>query len=586
MWVGCCRQSTRLQSERPRSRWQLNPSSTSAPLTVCPNSGMIPVLDYGDAPFAKAFALFLWSLNMLCLLGPTAAVIDGARSRLKLRPKSLALLAKLALTDAAVPRHELAHLLFPAADNPRAALRWHLLDLRRNLPPELSSAFEVTHDQVGIHAESDVRLFRSRCDHVIAGSDADSSELLSLYQGELCEGLAVSASLEFDAWLFVEQDALRRRFRQATLHFAGAAVTPAAAEMALPHLSRLLSVDPYCEDAHLALIEALETCGRPSEAKEAYRRYEHLLREDLDADPRPEIAARYNRTSNPGRRLPLEGPVPLDAITLHIVEWPGPEPAVLAIHGSGGSGHSLTALAQRLSSVARFLAPDLRGNGFSDKPPHGNTFAQHVADVVELSHALGLEGPILMGFSFGGTIAAAVANKIACRGLILLEGVIGSKAFFENAAASAVPYIANRLDTHYASFSEYFSLMAALPPSDDAERILKQRVAFELAPLSDGSFRRRSLTTALREQWASAANEDTLSILANVRCPVLVVQARLPWLASHPYLTDEAIAYQLNACPQARLYVAANSDHPRLIGDPEPGLISAIEDFVRECRTI
>jgi DNA-binding SARP family transcriptional activator/pimeloyl-ACP methyl ester carboxylesterase len=525
-------------------------------------------------------------VDMLCLLGPAATLVDGARSRLKLRPKSLALLARLALADGAVPRQELAHLLFPDADNPRAALRWHLLDLRRNLPPELNSAFEVTHDQVGIHAESDVRLFRSRCDHVIAGSDGNSAEVLSLYHGDLCEGLTVSASLEFDAWLFVEQDALRRRFRQATLALAGTTVTPFSAEMALPHLSRLLSVDPYCEDAHVALIDALETCGRPSEAKEAYRRYEHLLREDLDAEPRPEIAARYSRTSNPGRRLPIEGPVPLDAITLHVVEWPGPEPAVLAIHGSGGSGHSLTALAERLSGVARFLAPDLRGNGFSDKPPHGNTFAQHVADVVEVSHALGLERPILLGFSFGGTIAAAVANKIACRGLILLEGVIGSKAFFENAVATAVPHIAKRLDTHYASFSEYVSLIAALPPSDDAERILKQRVAFELAPLSDGSFRRRSLTTALTESWASAANEDTLSILAKVRCPVLVVQARLPWIAEQPYLNDEAIADQINACPHALLYVAANSNHPRLIGDPEPGLMSAIEDFVRECGTI
>lgn len=71
---------------------------------------------------------------MLRLLGPIEIELNGHRSRLRLRPKSLGLLVRLGLADSPLRRGDLAGLLFAEADDPRASPRWHLSHLRDGLP--------------------------------------------------------------------------------------------------------------------------------------------------------------------------------------------------------------------------------------------------------------------------------------------------------------------------------------------------------------------------------------------------------------------------------------------------------------------
>jgi len=47
----------------------------------------------------------------------------------------------------------------------------------------------------------------------------------------------------------------------------------------------------------------------------------------------------------------------------------------------------------------------------------------------------------------------------------------------------------------------------------------------ELAPLPDGTLRRRGLRQALAAEWASVAKADALEALSRVTAPVLVVSA-------------------------------------------------------------
>ena len=72
---------------------------------------------------------------MLCLLGrPTVLVGTGADAP-GVRPKAIAVLAYLALHEGTpAPRRELARLVFPDAEAPLAALRWHLHHLRSTGP--------------------------------------------------------------------------------------------------------------------------------------------------------------------------------------------------------------------------------------------------------------------------------------------------------------------------------------------------------------------------------------------------------------------------------------------------------------------
>jgi hypothetical protein len=67
-------------------------------------------------------------------------------------------------------------------------------------------------------------------------------------------GLSVSAAADFDNWLYVAQEEVRRDLRRGTLAFARWAVDHQAAGEALESLARLVTVDPYCEDGHVMLI--------------------------------------------------------------------------------------------------------------------------------------------------------------------------------------------------------------------------------------------------------------------------------------------------------------------------------------------
>src|SRR3954471_9922141 len=107
-------------------------------------------------------------------------------------------------------------------------------------------------------------------------------------------------------------------------------------------------------------------------------------------------------------------------MALHLHELGDPDGPVLAcLHGLTGHGGRFRRLADALGR--RVVAPDLRGHGDSTSDPPWTT-ERHVEDVVQaLAH---LEGPLdLLGFSYGGRIAAALAAAAPGRvgRLVLLD---------------------------------------------------------------------------------------------------------------------------------------------------------------------
>jgi pimeloyl-ACP methyl ester carboxylesterase len=187
----------------------------------------------------------------------------------------------------------------------------------------------------------------------------------------------------------------------------------------------------------------------------------------------------------------------------------------------------------------------------------------------------------VLGFSLGGAIAAAVAAEGGVGGLILLDGVIGHRAFTDNAAAKVVRPLGELLELRVGGFAGYMEQWRSRQArhSDDAERLLERWIRHELTPLPDGSYRRRGVRRALEDTWASLKDGDSLGALSRVRCPVLIVQATLPWRGDEPYLTGAIIGEQLRAAPGTQRFVARSSDHVMLLHDPEPAMVEAISQF-------
>ncbi|MFO7547393.1 MAG: alpha/beta hydrolase [Acidimicrobiia bacterium] len=103
-----------------------------------------------------------------------------------------------------------------------------------------------------------------------------------------------------------------------------------------------------------------------------------------------------------------------DSFTLSVADFGGAGPAMLLLHGLGGSWTNWLAVAPTLAGEARVMAVDLPGFGSS---PPGRDFriATHVRAVLELLDTLRWDRVVLVGNSMGGLVAEMVAAAAPAR---------------------------------------------------------------------------------------------------------------------------------------------------------------------------
>lgn len=106
--------------------------------------------------------------------------------------------------------------------------------------------------------------------------------------------------------------------------------------------------------------------------------------------------------------------VDLPAGRFHYLSW-GAErtklPTVLLLHGITSTALSWVRVGPALADRYRVYALDMRGHGDSVKAARGAYNIRHTADdVAEFMKALGLERPVLIGHSWGGTTAIVLAS--------------------------------------------------------------------------------------------------------------------------------------------------------------------------------
>jgi len=520
------------------------------------------------------------------LLGTPALITEDGPVPLRLQPKALALLGYVATAGRPVSRRDLARLLFPDADDARGALRWQLTRLRSALPRTAGRHLRIEREEVALALATDVAAFRAAAERVLASFDPQAARAaIELYRGDFLSGLAATTSTEFDTWLYLQEESLRTLFRRVTLAFARWAIDGGHPDEALEPLARLVALDPYAEEGHVMRVEALLALGAEERARAAYGAYAQLMRDDLHAEPRAELAARFEKPhARTERSLPREGFATLREVTLHFVDWPGGDPPLLCLHGATSTCYVYGGLAHKLAPDFRLVAPDLRGTGFSDKPPAAYTVRQHVEDLVELCTALRLDRPILVGHSAGGAVATLAAERVGARGLVLLDGVVGERPVVESRLTVAAP-ILDATRTRYPNFARYLELMRASRSSmsPDEELLVDQMARSSMTRMPDGSYRMSVYTDAVKQTWRSLIESDTIGALRRLTCPVLVVWATQPWLIEdeQPYFNEEIVRAQAAAARDGSLIVAARSTHARLVRDPEPAVIEAVRRLAR-----
>jgi pimeloyl-ACP methyl ester carboxylesterase len=124
---------------------------------------------------------------------------------------------------------------------------------------------------------------------------------------------------------------------------------------------------------------------------------------------------------------PTDRAVPGDGIGLHARDWGGGGQAVLLLHGLASNARIWDGVASRLAGAGlRVAALDLRGHGDSDQPDQGYDFASVGRDLASALAGLGLERPVLVGHSWGASVALQFAAERpgALAGLVLVDGAL------------------------------------------------------------------------------------------------------------------------------------------------------------------
>ena len=84
---------------------------------------------------------------------------------------------------------------------------------------------------------------------------------------------------------------------------------------------------------------------------------------------------------------------------------------LLMLHGWGANSLSFMGAASLLEERYRTLAPDLPGFGFSEAPPEAWGSADYARAVAGLPKSAGYESVSVIGHSFGGKVALALATE-------------------------------------------------------------------------------------------------------------------------------------------------------------------------------
>jgi pimeloyl-ACP methyl ester carboxylesterase len=209
-----------------------------------------------------------------------------------------------------------------------------------------------------------------------------------------------------------------------------------------------------------------------------------------------------------------------DGVELAYVEQGSGDPAIVLLHGMACLHSHMQGLADDLGRDHRCVSFDLRGHGESSAPPGPYTTEAFTADIEFAIDELGLGRPVLIGHSFGGSVALAyaAAHPEHVRALVMLDS--GIRAVTTVNADLNPFYDALRAadDDEYRRIVGEFVTSRLFDPLDDPA--LAAQVADEMAGLPRHVFLSMSETVTAFDS-ADAARACTV--------PALIVQAREPF---------------------------------------------------------
>ena len=241
--------------------------------------------------------------------------------------------------------------------------------------------------------------------------------------------------------------------------------------------------------------------------------------------------------------------IELEPGSLEALDLPGDAPAIVLLHEGLGSVRLWRDFPAALATAtgARVVAFSRFGHGDSDPPPRPRTprfmHDEALRVLPELLRVAGIERPVLVGHSDGGSIALIHANAHPVAGLVLLAPHV----FVETISVSSIE-----------------DVRAAYLQSDLRERLAKYHADVD------------SAFWGWNDIWLDPRFRawNIESEIAGVRCPVLAVQGR-----DDEHGTLEQLRAIQRRLPWTRILELEDCRHSPHRDQPER-LLDAIVDFL------
>jgi len=222
------------------------------------------------------------------------------------------------------------------------------------------------------------------------------------------------------------------------------------------------------------------------------------------------------------------GATEVNGVRLAWQEWSGGDarPPVLLIHGLASSKHIWDLVGPILGRDRRVVAIDQRGHGESDKPDTGYDTDQIVRDDRALAEALDLRLPVIVGHSWGASIALAYAGlyPYGVSAVVLVDGGVGAMqdrpdATWEQIERDLMP--PDYAGTPRADFLNRLRSRTDLPWRPELEQIMLEIVQLREDDTIAPRLSRENHRQILRALWEFQPADYFESIV----CPVTIVLA-------------------------------------------------------------
>ncbi|MEM7125073.1 MAG: BTAD domain-containing putative transcriptional regulator [Chloroflexota bacterium] len=285
------------------------------------------------------------------LLGPFSVVLEGqpvdSFSTFKVR----ALLAYLAIEgNRPLDRSHVAGFLWPdvTEDSARGNLRFSLSNLRKvvkdkeaNPPFLLTGRRSIQLNPDAVKAEQihvDIIAFQSLHRQALtelqitAGQTniATALEAISLYRGPFLDKFGDIDSPEFDDWVQLQRELLHRQMADLLTKISQLVFADGAYGQAVVYAQKLVDHEPWSEDAHVQLMNALWHNGQGDMALRQYEKCCQILEAELDVEPAPETIALYEAIRD--NRTDFQQAVEIQVPTSRSVELGTTTAATNSIH--------------------------------------------------------------------------------------------------------------------------------------------------------------------------------------------------------------------------------------------------------------